>query len=56
MLGFITENLTSIIVLLVVAVILFAIIFKMVKDKKQGKSSCGCGCKGCPNSGNCHGH
>lgn len=53
---FITENLASIIVLIVVAVIVGAIVIKMVKDKKAGKSSCSCGCKGCPNSQNCHGH
>lgn len=53
---FILENLASIIVLIVVAVIVGAVVVKMIKDKKAGKSSCSCGCKGCPNSGNCHGH
>ncbi len=54
--SFILENLASIIILAVVAAIVAAIVIKMIKDKKQGKSSCGCGCSGCPNSGNCHGH
>jgi hypothetical protein len=27
----------------------------MVKDKKRGKSSCGCNCGCCPNSAACHG-
>ncbi len=53
---FILENLASIIVLIVVAVIVGTIVFKLIRDKKAGKCSCGCGCNGCPNSGNCHGH
>ncbi len=56
MFGFITENLASIIVFVIVAVIVGTVVVKMIKDKKAGKSSCSCGCKGCPNSGNCHGH
>lgn len=26
----------------------------LVRDKQQGKSSCGCGCKNCPSAGACH--
>lgn len=42
------------IVLIILVVIVGRIIFKMVKDKKAGKSSCGCGCKGCANASLCH--
>lgn len=45
----------TLIVGLVLAAIVAVIIYSMVKDKKQGKNSCGCGCSGCPNSGLCHG-
>jgi hypothetical protein len=27
----------------------------MVKNKKQGKSSCGCGCSSCGMKDSCHG-
>lgn len=40
----------TVIVLLIVAVIIYAIIFFMVKSRKNGKSPCGCGCKDCPNT------
>lgn len=30
-----------------------AIIVKKVKDKKAGKSDCGCGCSGCPGASDC---
>ena len=30
------------------------IVFKISKDKRAGKTSCGCGCSGCPMSGKCH--
>ena len=29
-------------------------VVKLVKDKKKGKSSCGCNCGSCPMSGSCH--
>ena len=35
------------IVLLVLCVIVGAVIYKMVKDKRSGKSSCGGNCAGC---------
>lgn len=44
----------------IVATILIAIvgvvIYSMVKDKKNGKSGCGCGCSSCANSPYCHKH
>jgi len=44
------------IVVTILAIIVGLIIFKMVRDKKAGKSSCscGCGCSSCPMSGKCH--
>ena len=46
---------TAIVVIILVAVVTL-IIWRMVKDKKAGKSSCscGCGCSSCPMSGKCH--
>ena len=48
-------NLPTILVLLAVVAIVGAIVGKMIRDKKKGKSSCSCGCGGCPMSGTCHG-
>lgn len=31
-----------------------AIILNLVKNRKQGKSSCGCSCSCCPMAGSCH--
>ncbi|MEG2507090.1 MAG: FeoB-associated Cys-rich membrane protein [Longicatena sp.] len=48
------NNISTIIVGLFVAFVLMGIIFKMRKDKKEGKSSCGCKCRDCPSGGICH--
>lgn len=54
MLEFLSENIGTIIVLLILLAVVAAIIAGQIKNKKQGRSSCGCGCKDCPNSGMCH--
>ncbi len=48
------ENLANVIVALVVVLVISLIIFYLIRQKKQGKSSCGSGCAGCPMSGSCH--
>lgn len=48
------NNLSTIIIALVVAGAIAAIIVAMIRSKKKGKTSCGCGCDGCPMSGSCH--
>jgi hypothetical protein len=56
MLTWFSANLGTILVgLLLVAIVAF-ILHGMYRDKKRGKTSCGCGCSGCPHSGSCHGH
>ena len=45
MLVWLSENLASIVLLLVVALIVFFIVRNKIKQKKQG--TCGCGCSGC---------
>jgi hypothetical protein len=52
---FFSQNIGTVIVLLILLAIVAAIIAGLAKDRKQGRTSCGCGCKGCPNSGMCHG-
>lgn len=56
MLDWILENGATIGVTAVLAVIVGLVIFKMIKDKKNGKSGCGCGCNGCAMSDQCHGN
>lgn len=48
------NNLATIIVSLILLIITAVIIYKLVKDRKQGKKSCGYNCNGCPNSCLCH--
>lgn len=52
MIGFLKANGVTIIVLLVIVLIVALIIRKLVKDKKCGKSSCGCDYSTC--GGCCH--
>lgn len=48
------NNLATIVILTVLVLVVAAIVFRMIKDHKRGKSSCGCGCANCPMSGECH--
>ena len=54
MLAWLTANLGTIIITIVLIGIVSAIIVSMKKDKKQGKTSCGCGCQNCAMHGVCH--
>jgi hypothetical protein len=54
MISWILMNLGNIIVSAILVVVVGLVVFKMIKDKKSGKSSCSCGCAGCPMSGKCH--
>ena len=40
-------NLPTIIALIVVVAIVGLVIWKMIRDKKQGKGGCSCGCSSC---------
>ncbi len=48
------SNLPTIIVFLVVAAVIIGVVAVMIRDKKNGRSSCGCSCGDCPMSGKCH--
>jgi len=54
MLAWLSANGGTIIAALVLALIVAAIVVRMAKNHRAGKSSCGCGCGGCPNAGFCH--
>ena len=49
------DNIGTIVVCALLAVALGAIAVKMIKDRMQGRSSCGCGCSNCAMQGKCHG-
>lgn len=54
MLAWLIGNIGTIIICTVLIAIVAAIIVGMVRNKKKGKSACGCGCADCPMGGSCH--
>ena len=54
MLIWIMENMATIIISAVLVFVVAAIIVNMIRGKRKGKSSCGCGCAGCAMNGACH--
>lgn len=56
MLSVFSENIGSIAVLLGLALIVGLVAFKIIRDKRRGKSSCSCGsgCGSCPMKDKCH--
>lgn len=53
MLAWLSENIATVIICAVLIAAVSAIIASMVKNKKKGKSSCGCGCSDCPVNSSC---
>lgn len=54
MLEWLSNNFVTIIICVVLAAVVSLIIVSLIKDKKKGKSSCGCNCAHCAMSGACH--
>ena len=50
----IANNIGSILVCLAVFGLLSLLVYSLIKQKKQGKTSCGCGCEHCAMRGTCH--
>ena len=50
-----SENIGTLIVLLILAAVVVLIIRSMRRDKAAGKSFCGAGCAHCAMRGKCHG-
>ena len=48
------QNLGTLVIGLAVLAVVALIVWKMAKDKKNGRSSCGCGCANCAMRGQCH--
>ncbi len=53
-----TNNISTILVLILLVLAVVLIIRKMINDKKSGKSvcGCGCGCESCALSDKCKGN
>ncbi len=47
------ENLANIAVAAVLIAVVAVVVIRLVKNKRTGKSSCGCGCQSCPMGANC---
>ena len=54
MLPWICENWGNIVVLGVLAVVLLLVVRSRIRAKRQGRSSCGCGCTECAMRDRCH--
>ncbi|MGN0459791.1 MAG: FeoB-associated Cys-rich membrane protein [Ruminococcus sp.] len=54
MLEWLMNNISTIIVGMIVLAVIIAIVIRMIKNKKRGKTSCNCGCSGCPMGDSCH--
>ena len=54
MLTFLQNNLATIVIGLILLAVVCLVIYVMGRDKKAGKSACGCSCSGCPSAGMCH--
>ncbi len=54
MLAWLSENFATIMICAVLIAVVAAILVSMVKSRKKGKSSCGCGCADCPMGAACH--
>jgi hypothetical protein len=54
MIDWLAANWVNILVIALVAVAVFFAARSLIKDKKAGKSSCGCNCSHCALAGKCH--
>ena len=48
------ENLGSLLVGALLLAVVAAVVRRMLKDHREGRSSCGSGCAYCPMSASCH--
>ncbi len=53
MLIWLSANLINIVLIAALALITILLVRGMIRKKKAGGSSCGCGCSGCAQSGSC---
>ena len=56
MVEWLKTNLATIIICALLVIVVISIIRNLINNKKNGRTSCGCGCSNCPMSGNCCQH
>ncbi len=56
MLLWLEANAGTLAVLLALAAVVALIIYRQIKNKREGSSSCGCGCENCALRGKCGGN
>ena len=54
MIAWLSANIGTIIVILLLIAAVAVIIAKTIKNNKEGKSNCGCGCAHCAIADECH--
>lgn len=54
MLQWLEGNLGTIVICIVLLAVAGLIVYNLIRQKKEGKSSCGCGCANCAMHGQCH--
>ena len=54
MFSWLLENLATMIIGIMLFALIVLITVRMVRNKRKGKSSCGCACSACPMEGACH--
>ena len=53
MLAWLSQNIATILICLVLTLIVGGAIAVIIRDRKKGRSSCGCDCGSCPGCGSC---
>lgn len=54
MLLFLQENGGSIVIGVLLLSVIACVVWQLMRNRKQGKTSCGCDCSSCPSCGLCH--
>ncbi|MBR4940830.1 MAG: FeoB-associated Cys-rich membrane protein [Clostridia bacterium] len=54
MLAWIAQYWATVLICLGLLAMVFFLVRSLIKDHKNGKSSCGCGCSGCAMASKCH--
>jgi hypothetical protein len=54
MLSWLTANIGTVLITLALIAIVTGVIVKLRRDRKKGRTSCGCGCEHCAMRGACH--
>lgn len=54
MFTWIMDNMATVLISGILLLAVAAVVIHMVRGRRIGKSSCGCGCSGCAMNGSCH--